>query len=250
MPHDPMRALSAYRGRSLLTLRQTPGPDGRRYSMLDVILGRLGVLQREAREPIAVAVISGPNNHEVITDQVQNRPSPGDLDVEIIQQAANPVFTPEGAPLFWDDGPVLQAPDGTGGCLAALQGSRWFADQAARGREFVYVWYGNDLAAGDNLQSVVGGLADAACAWSLDDLGERTRQELAGVPIEEHDPRLVETLEDCGAACAFRVPFLDVMVRLCTQHPVDKEVPVLRPDGSWARGVKRERFLSDIVRRQ
>ncbi len=218
---------------------------------LDIILSVVAGFQSNADSPIPVALITGPNNDKSIRDALQHTGKSDDFDIIVIEQESRPVLTTEGISVFWENGEVMKAPNGTAGCLEALQQSRWFRDRVSDGREFVFVWFGNDISSGSNLVDFVQGLADTdlPVRWYSDARGQEAMERLGQTPNSLRNGELVEALEDAPGAYVVRTSALDEVLAYVEEHVVVKDIPILQADGRLQSGLKRERFLADIVRK-
>jgi len=250
-PSDPkeLRAPAAVRQLCLVTLMPLPLPEGS-VCLLDTIFGFIASLQEETGLEIPVAVVSGPNNHSSISQHLRESDTFTNFNLRIIQQESKPVFTSEGLPLFWEDGAPLEAPDGTAGCLQALQKSAWFRSLTAQGYEYIFVWYANDPACGAYVVELEKfAPLEIPFQWFTDQRGIQALEELKRVPLPSQGPDLFMALEDAPGAYLFRASQLSQALSLLDEHLVLKEVPILLPDGNLLKGFKREKFLSDVIRK-
>ena len=196
-----------------------------------------------------VAIITGPNTDSAIVCHLEKNEQYGLTNLCVIQQESNSVFTAEGRLVFWEDGKDLRAPNGTAGCIQALLENEWFQEQGHEGRDFVYLWYGNDFTAGRHIRSHLDQYA--ACHSPSTWLSGPPGYGLVEKVVRARDARqrtpLIHALEDSSGAYIFHREMGWNMVNLADPHVVERNIPVINPDGSFLRGYKCELFLCDSV---
>ena len=241
-------APAAFRGVTLPT-ESIPASGSAKLTFLDVLVRRCAQLQQKAGCQIPIAIVAGPNNHEAIRAGLGRNLPAEPLDIEVIEQASNPVVSLDGRPLFWDDGAVLRAADGTAGCLDALSENDWCKRHVATGREFVFVWFANDPGAGDFAPHLVEALAVAErpVVWTSNDRGHALHEELLREPRPWTRPDLIDALEDAPGAYAFRLAEIAGCMEIVREHAVVRDVPIWGADGEVLKGIKRERYLADLM---
>src|ERR1017187_1863815 len=168
-------------------------------------------------------------------------------NLTLVKQDSTSVFTKDGHLVFWEDGEDLRAPNGMAGCLKALLESSWFEEQVKRGHEFIYVWYANDLTAGQHLSMHLERFAagGSECAWLSDPKG----MELIGRVSKATNPtargQLIHALEDsCGAYILHHQMASKLLIDV-DPHVVERELPIVLQDGDFLSEYKREIFLCD-----
>lgn len=219
--------------------------------VIDYILEMVRAFESQDDVQIPVAVITGPNTHAAIAKHVHAGRHWRHLNGQLIQQASTPVFHQDGSPIRWEDESPFQAPDGTAGCLDALRRSEFFRQRVEEGYEYVFVWYVNDIPSGETCRNVMSRLrqSELPLVWSTSGQGNDALNALAEASSPVQKQERILALEDAPGTFGFRVGGLDEVLGLVDVHGVVKDVPVVLSDKSFLQGVKREKFLTDAVRK-
>ena len=220
------------------------------YTFVDVALGNISVLQKKAGGRIPCALVVGPNNQQVIRSAVQNTRLLHELNVQILEQDKHPVLDVSGSPIFWADDEIFYAPDGTGGCLAAVAHSDWLRDIIADGYEYIIVLFINDLASFSHIASMLDSFLKTKqdFLWISNDIGQRQLDLLKNTPEDSITETMIADLEDAPGAYLFRADCLKYVVELLEDHLVYKAVPIIDHGGNLLQSIRQEKFLSDVVR--
>lgn len=227
-------------------LATSPAPGLHDLTFLDVACSMIKATQEHHSVDIPFAIVTGPNTDSAIRKYVNESGLLRGHTAQIIQQASMPVFTKSGKVVFnINDAPVL-APDGTGGALNALVKSDFFHDHVEDGREYLFVWYINDLSSGQLLEESVKTLAAGTMpfVWHSDEGGKEAIKTLHQNSRESVSEETLLTLEDAPCVYTFRTEEIETMLSLAHWHSVERST--MTTDGINL-VFKRERFLSDIV---
>jgi serine/threonine protein kinase len=213
---------------------------------LDIMLGAteqiLGV-------DAPLAIITGPNTHEAITGFLQNSYYGGLRNAAVLQQVSYPVVTMDGNIVYWEDGRVLKAPDGTAGCLDVLLRSEIYKAWRKAGYEYVFLWYGNDVGPGTHLPELMNNFLGKKqlLFWLSTTNGIALANEIGPETPVSRLTELCIKLEDAPAAYIISCEGLESFVKLADWHKTLKKAPVKLRNGELLDVYKRERFLSDAV---
>lgn len=219
-------------------------------SFIEMTLGSLSALQRKLGVKFPCALITGPNNNQVVCKAVEDFSLARELQVQIIEQNSCPVTSLEEKQILWESGEPFCAPDGTGGCLIAMAHSDWYKTILAEGIIYLVFLYMNDMASISRtelfLQKFIESKQDYL--WISDTAGMQRLSILQEIPATSQSNEMVIALEDSAGAYVFQTECIPDVIELIEEHIVYKAAPILEMDGNLIQSVRKEKFLSDIVR--
>jgi tetratricopeptide (TPR) repeat protein len=199
-----------------------------------------------------VAVITGPNTNDAIAAHLRENNQFGLSNVTVIEQDSTSVFTPDGQLLFWENGEDLRAPNGMAGCVKALLDSEWFREQIRGGHEYVYIWYANDLTAGQHIAEHLEHFAanGGQSVWLSGPKQVELVERIPKTSNPKDRAQLIHSLEDSPGAYVFHHQVARVWIPHADPHTVKRDLPIVLKDGSFLWGYKREIFLCDPLWKQ
>lgn len=219
--------------------------------VIDLELNVISSFQRLIGQKIPTVIVGGPYTYSPIKNYLEKKGilTADHFDLEIIEQGSSVVIDEDGFPLIWDDGTPLLAPDGTGGCIEALSKTTWLEEQVGKGKEVIYVWYANDLMSAHHLPEFLEEYSNVnkPFHWISNDVGYKTLQKCLDQIDSERYHELIVELEDAPGAYFIKTSELKDLVRILSIHPIIKRIPAYLKSGKRVNGIKREKFLADLL---
>jgi len=222
------------------------------HTGFSVLASQLTFISTNLGSSFPVAVITGPNTKDAIAVHLKDNNQFGLSNITTIEQNSTSAFTADGTLLFWEDGKDYRAPNGMGGCIEATIDNDWFKEQIKGGREYIYVWYVNDITSGHHIIKHLSYFAASGSqsVWLSGPKEMDLVQRIADPGNLRERTRLIHELEDSSGAYIFHHQMARELVQNADAHVVKGNLPIVTPDGSFLCGYKREIFLCDYLWKQ